>query len=433
MFKKFLEDSEAWDMFVTGAAGTGKTTDMRKDVQHCIDNEIPYVVCAYTHKACGILRSKLPAGARVQTLHSFLGKRPTVNSSAVKMSEVSSSMQTSKPDEEPRVMFLDEYSMVGDKDTMDIRACQDPMYTGQPILKLVAYGDHHQLPPVGDKQTLKAEGSKYHKKLTKQYRNDNPLQIPLKKLISYIDKEAQPEPLESIPGFFERGIDIDKVRFREPDKVYLAFTNKRVEDLNYKIQGYEFPANDDDVFSPTTQHHYVFKHSVEDVNCIDLHYTDPLSLGSKFKTLEGLIDSENCSFGLFQDNDGAEFVFAYVFGHYRFKRLREELQRAAVASNKAIEDEFKGYKAVGWAKVNYTHKLARERSKAWREFLSFDDCVVCMDFVHAMTVHKSQGSTFHTVILDTDDLAIAAERNFDLYLTLTYVGMSRASHKVYTP
>ena len=88
MFKQFLDDSQAWDMYVSGAAGKGKTTSLAEYVQHCIDNDIPYIVCAYTHKACGILRSKLPPEAAVCTLHSFLGKRPVINTNATKKEHV---------------------------------------------------------------------------------------------------------------------------------------------------------------------------------------------------------------------------------------------------------------------------------------------------------------------------------------------------------
>ncbi len=431
IFEEFIADEQEWDMFVTGNAGTGKTTEMREYVQYCIDNKIPYVCCAFTHKACGILAGKLPKGARIQTLHSYLQKRPTVNTEATKISQVKSSIQTNKPDEEPKILFLDEFSMVGEKDTMDIRAAQDPEYLGVPKLKLVAFGDLKQLPPVGDVHTLKP-GGKYHRVLTKQWRNDNPLQIPLNKLIAYIDKTEEPAALEEVPGYFIRGIDLNTAVFPIKDKIYLAYTNRRVEDLNSMLQGYQFPAVNDMVFSPSTQHTYQFLEKIEDVEYIDLHYSDPLHLGSKFKTLEGLLDSENCDFGLFEDLDGKTHIFAYVFGHYRFKRMREELESAAVNSNRAIEKEFKGYKAVTWAKANYTHKLARERAKAWREYLSFNDCVICMDFTHAMTVHKGQGSTFNTVIIDTHDLAICAERDFEMYLKLAYVAISRASHKVYT-
>lgn len=435
MIKEFLADDSAWDMFVTGPAGTGKTTSMRKEVEYCIENNISYVVCAHTHKACGILRSKLPPGARVHTLHSFLSKRPTINSEAIKITEVKRSVQTKKVTDAPRILFLDEFSMVGEKDVADIRLAQDPMYTGIPIMKLVAYGDLNQLPPVNDNQYLKP-GGKYWTKLTKIYRNDNGLQKPLNKLIAYINEEQEPEPLQPVPGFFERGHNIDKLKFsNNDDVVYLAYTNRRVQDLNAKIQGFTNVSPGDRVFSPTTQQYYEYEIDIEhtSVEQIDLHYTDPLQLGSKYKTLEGLIASNNCSFGVFIDEEGEVKTLAYVFGHYNYKIIRDQLEYEAVESNKAIENEFTGYKAVSWARANPTHRLARARAKAWRNFLSFNDCVVCIDFTHAMTVHKSQGSTFHTVVLDTDDIAMVANRNFKMYLRLLYVGISRASHKVITP
>jgi hypothetical protein len=345
MFEEFLADPDALDMFVTGDAGTGKTTSLAEYVKYCTDNEIPYVVCAHTHKACAILRSKLPPLSKVQTTHSFLGKRPTINTNAIKISEVNSSVKSSKTDSEPKVMFLDEFSMIGEKDLLDIRSAQDPEYCGVPILKLVAVGDLKQLPPVGDKQTLEPHG-KYHKILKIQYRNDNKLQQVLGKLIAYIDKTEDPAPLQAIPGYFERGVDIDTVHFREEDKIYLAFTNRRVQELNHKHQGYQFPNKSDSVFSPTSQKYYTYVEELANVDYIDMHYTDPLHLGSKFKTLEGLIDAELCDFALFTNEEGESKVFAYVFGHYRYKVLKETLQRAAVDTNKAIEKEFKGYKAV---------------------------------------------------------------------------------------
>ena len=237
-FQAFMQDREAWDMYITGAAGTGKTTKLKEKVQYCIDNEIPYVVCAFTHKACGILRSKLPPGACVRTLHSFLGKRPCINTNATKKEHVNQNVRSqgldtksSETDEEPEVLFLDEYSMVGEKDFMDIREAQDSDYDSIPELKVVWIGDPHQLPPVGDMQAIVPSGD-YQVTLTKIWRNDNPLQQPLNKLISYMEGK-QPEPLEAVPEYFERGHNLIKEYGNcDDDKVLLAYTNKRVETLN---------------------------------------------------------------------------------------------------------------------------------------------------------------------------------------------------------
>ena len=431
MFKEFMADENAWDMYIKGAAGTGKTTSLAAGVQYCIDNEIPYVCCSYTHKACGILRSKLPQDAMVRTLHSFLGKRPVINVHATKKEEVNQNLKSSQTNCEPKVMFLDEYSMIGEKDYMDIREAQDSDYDAVPELKVVWIGDKYQLPPVGDMPAVTPEGP-YQLMLTKQWRNDNPLQLPLNELISFMDG-SDIAPLEPVPGYFERGLDIvEEYKLGKSDSMMLAYTNKRVEELNAKIAGKLYPDESDTVFSPTTQKLYEFKGRVENPQYIDLHYSDPLMLGSKFRTLENLVKSGLCRFAILEDEEGNVWQHAIVFGHYEYKIAKENLEAEAINSNKAIESKYRGFKAAGWAKNNSQTALARTRSKAWRDCLSFKDCVICIDFPYAQTVHKSQGSTYHTVMIDTDDLGICANRNFGMYLKLLYVAISRASHKVIT-
>ena len=422
MFPKFMKDKDAQDMYVTGPAGTGKTHQCRHDVQYCIDNDIPYVVCAYTHKACSVLASKLQPEANIQTLHAFLGKRPTINVHALNIDHVTSSKKMGATDDEPVVMFLDEYSMVGEKDWEDIQAAN---------IKVVWLGDMHQLPPVGDIAAIKPYGP-YQKVLTKQWRNDNPLQEPLNCLISYLEGQ-HPAPLKPVSGYFERGVDIIKAYLKHDDAILLAYTNQRVQELNALAQGAVDPGQFDTLFSPTTRQEYEFCDWVQPqyVNAISIPRDDkPLERETKDRTLEGLIKSKNCKFAVLGKGQH-QITVAAVFGHYEYKKAEERLRNSAVESNLAIEQKHK-CKAAPWAQANRSNKLAKDRAKAWRDYLSFKDCVICLDFNHAMTVHKSQGSTFEVVCLDTDNLALAM-RDFRLYLKLMYVGMSRASKKVYTP
>lgn len=428
IFYNFLEDKTAWDMFLIGAAGTGKTTKLRDYVQYCIDNEIPYVVCAFTHKACNVLSGKLPLGARVQTLHSFLCKRPGVNTNATSMKHINVTSQHSTPDPEPQIMFLDEFSMVGEKDELDIRLLQDPNYSGIPDMKVVWVGDLNQLGPVGDKQTVTPSGD-YIEELTKIWRNDNPLQEPLNALISYIAGE-QPAPLKANSHFI-RGKDIiAEFKACEEDKVLLAYTNQRVEYLNREIKGRPEPQEGDVLFCPSDRQQYIFKRYVDLPERIERIHGDPLELNSKYRTLEGLHAMEDIDYAELLTEDGETVVMACIFGHYQYKKVSDALKKTAAESNQIIERKNPGYKAAAWSKFNSKHVDARQRSKAWREFLSFDECVVCLDFPFAMTVHKSQGSTYNTVFLDMEDLGNCT--NFDSYLKLAYVGISRASHKVIT-
>lgn len=410
MLKKFLLDPDADDMFVMGRAGTGKTTDLKHAVAHCISNDIKYTVCAFTHKACGVLAEKLPEGASIQTLHKFLRKRPTVNTNATRVAQVEGNAVMGDSDQ-VSVVFVDEFGMVGEQDLMDVRALQD----GEVPMKCVWIGDHkYQLPPVGDMFTLHPYG-KYQVNLTKVYRQaeDNPLLATLNQLVSFMDG-ADPVPLiES--EHFTRGKDIVKeASGRVEDSILLAFTNERVEALNRDIQGYAWPLENDLVFSPSTKqrYEYVVEMIPQDVRALDVH-SGELKFGTKYKTLEHLIAMPDISYGMFELGEET-YTYAFVFGHHRYNQLKNKLKKAAVQANQKYE------------------KGDRKRAKAWRDFLTFNECVVCMDFAHAVTVHKSQGSTYDTVYLDTQDIDKARSFDYNLYLRLMYTGISRASNRVIT-
>ena len=435
-FVNFLADEAAWDMYITGAAGTGKTTQLKDEVVYCMENDIPYVVCAYTHRACEILRSKLPAEANVTTLHSFLKKRPTINEHAVNVKQIDSNKRAGAS-ACPTVLFIDEYSMLGEKDGIDIASEQDPDYEGVASMKVVYLGDSHQLPPVGDTPYVKPYGD-YNIVLTRQWRNDNVLQEPLQELIGMLEG-GPAKPLTSNERFV-RGKDIvdeyislvDNVYDAETDCVLLAYTNERVEELNAKIEGRKKPVADCYLFSPTTQQNYRFLGFVKDPDYIDTPFNGEVHKESKYKTLEYLVKAKHCKFAEVQDTGGNILTVAFTFGHYQYKIKIDELKAAAAKSNADIEKTHRWFKATVWAKNNAKTKLARARAKAWRDFLSYDECVICLDFAHAMTVHKSQGSTFETVLIDTEDLYKCADMNWKMYLKLMYVAISRASTMVIT-
>lgn len=435
-FKQFILSDNSEDMFVTGVAGTGKTTDLCGTVQYCIDNNISYIVCAFTHDACKILRSKLPENANVQTLHKFIKKRPSINTEALKYEHVTTNSVFGKA-EKVQVLFVDEYSQVGERDLMTIRELQDNVEDeeGEILeagLRVCWLGDPHQLPPVGDAQAIQPHG-KFSIRLTKQYRQiaGNPLSKAIAQLISFIEG-APAEPLLT-SEYFRRGEDIhSKYLACDTSKILLAFTNQKVQELNWTLEQKSEPECDDTVFSPSTKQKYTFVRDIPSylVYEIDKAFGEPLKLGSKYKTLEFLL-SQNYKFCEVEDEEGNNSVFAYIFGHYEYKKELEELKRLAAGVNKAIFDA-EGMSAATWAKANPDARASRDRAYAWRKFLSFNECVICLDFAHAKTIHKAQGSTYHSVFLDSEDLGIAAETNYMLYLKLMYVALSRATHTVIT-
>lgn len=434
-----MKDREAEHMYITGQAGTGKTTSLKELVQFCMDKGIEYQVCAYTHDACKILRNKLPPGAYISTLHSFLEKRPTINIEANKVSKVETNSSAGRRIGEIDVLLIDEFSMIGEKDYTDVQdiqyATEDEFETSEyPVMKVIWIGDPNQLPPVKDQPAV-IPGGEYWHKLTKIWRQaeDNPLITPLTQLVGFINGE-EPEKLVTSDKFI-RGDEnlLQSYKDCKRDKMLLAYTNQRVQDLNFAIEGREEPIEGDKVFSSTTRKTYTFNGIVprEFVNCV-AQYNGELSLGSKYKTLEYLISSRMCDFYELEDETGKTDVYPVIFGTKNFNNAKDEYAEEAVKVNKSIERQFEVDKAAQWASMNRSHPMARERAQAWRKYLAVKSNLFSVDFTHAKTVHKAQGTTIDTVFLDAIDLEKCMHRDFILFCKLFYVALSRASNMVIT-
>lgn len=432
-FKEFLLDKSAPTMYIVGVAGTGKTTSLHDLIEFCEQEKLLSIVCAYTHKAVSVLKEKLPQNrtrSNVCTLHKYLRKRPTVNTLAVKVHQVDTNTQMSMPDEID-VLFIDEFSMIGEKDYVDIVNAQYDE-NGDIKHKVVYIGDPNQLPPVKDMQSINPSG-KYCVYLKTIYRqsNDNPLLGLLSDLNNYINGET-PKPLKDNASFI-RNTDIIKL-YKEckTSKVILAYTNACVESINSQIQGRSFPEISDEVYSPTIRQMYNVEVILPTGECDYIHSVtnELVERNSKYKTLETLETLDGVEFGMFQDSEMDLVQRAFVFGHNNYLLKSQSLAKKAVNINKKIESKYGN--AASWASDNWQDPLAMERAKCWREYLAFKNNVICLDFKHAMTVHKSQGSTYETVFLDIQDINKCSDSDYKLYLKLLYVAISRASEKVYT-
>ena len=435
LLARFLKDEKHFEMFVTGRAGTGKTTKVASIVTELEATNTSYIVCAHTHKACGILASKLPETAIVKTLHSYLKKRPGINEHATRAQHVSINTKMSSS-ERPAVVIVDEFSMVGERDYMDLVAMQDP-HDGEKCIKTIFVGDLYQLPPVGDLQTIRPK-EPYWIKLTKVHRTDRPDLLGAMTRIANMIDGAPVERIESSENFV-RNVEIAKLyaEDQETNKVLLAWTNKAVQELNKTVEVLLNGSSKLDgtrLWCPSLRRKLVFESlcNTEEVREL-ITPVGPLPRNTKYKTLEYLLDFKGITFASFYDASiQSSYQLAFVFGHYDYQCKVKELTERAVAANQAIKQHCGDLSPAVWARANSGTNKAKQRAKAWRALLAFKEAVVCVDFPHAMTIHKSQGSTYNHVYIDTKDLSKCAERNLKTSLSLFYVAVSRAALKVYT-
>lgn len=429
-FKKFLEDDThaGFEMFIYGQAGTGKTTSLEELVSYCLEEHIPAVSVAFTHKACLQLIAKLPEKADVQTLHKFLKKRPGINMSATNKKRLQITTQFGKP-EPVRVIFVDEFSMVGDSDYASLGELQDPEYEGVPVTKIVYIGDPMQLPPVKGAQAVSPQG-KYTVSLNKVYRTDHSdLLNTLTQLRTMYDNYVQYQDKSEIKPLGAHDHLVRNCKELPKADIYLAYTNKRVQELNQLLQGRKYLEVGDEVFDATRRLRgkvIDIDHTATSVSTVN----GELTLGMKFEPLEFINSLSYVKFVTLALDEGDEETIPVIFGTHDHKKKVEELAEVATEYNNQIELKYRT-RAKTWAAQNNKDPLARKRAKAWREYLSVNDYVHCLDFDHAMTIHKSQGATYEKVFVDLEDLNIVKGIDLSMFMRLLYVAVSRASSTVY--
>ena len=432
LFLDFLADPDAWEFFLTGGAGTGKTTQLKNLLKLLQKQGLKYLFCAHTHQACKIIRRTLGSDIAVQTLDSLLKFRPVINEDATQKEHIDSRTQACTPEADLQVLLIDEYSMIGEAQAAAIKNFQDPEYTGKPKVKVVYIGDLHQLGPIKDKQVIFPHNP-YWVNLTTRHRTDKPdLVEAMIQLERYIDDPTQPlQPLKSGPNF-RRGVNLlqEYQACKSGNKIFLAWTNEAVQYWNEQLHGSK-PRKA--MFCRTLKHEMEYLDNVELEQVTEVYTpTGPLELGTKYQTLEYLKTMPDIEFMRVYDiTVDSEYTIAAVFGTYNYKVITERYSKIAADVNASIEEQY-NMSAKNWAQANKIAPLARKRAKAWRDLLTFKNAVLCVDHNYAMTIHTSQGSTFEWVFLDTQDLKKCAKKNLKQYLQLYYVAISRATKGVFT-
>jgi len=440
MITKFLEQDDELEAFITGPAGSGKTTYLYGVIETLNKLGVTYKVVAYTHKAKDILVSKLPKDTDISTLHSFLKKRPGINEKAKHIRALMTNSQRGKP-EVLELLVIDEFSFVGEKDYMSLGDLQDSMllttYTckecGQQLdssdeqcicsdepteiveesikpLKVLYVGDLNQLSPVDGPPAVYPH-EPFWERLTTIHRSTSDISIPLSKLVDMIEGKKPMSYLEPTKSFL-RNKDIDKLYKLDDsdDKIMLCYTNKAVENHNISIQGYKTPRLGDILYCPS------LKKTLELVSITDKCSTEDvlttvvgdITKDTKYNPMKVLNSLKYVKFYTCYDVDtGNRLVIPGIFGSYQNKLIRSKLGKNLVELNKQGKDSKKVYK----------------------EYKAINDYVSILDFNHCMTIHKSQGSEYQNVYVDSEDLSICIDKNERM--KLLYVAMSRSKDKIF--
>lgn len=426
---------------LSGSAGTGKTSLVIEYLDYLDDKGIPYILAAPTHKAKLVLEALTGQGAF--TVHQLLSLQPNLDIFELDFRELdffSNSDAYNHPNQIPYkgVIIIDEASMINDDLFEFIIDCARKSES-----KVVWVGDEKQLQPVKSDKLSKVFSLDNKILLTKIYRQkeDSPVLDILSELREHSLNNFEPcKGIEDSIYTFNNAIDFmrsSKDILRETvatgnvlNAKILAFTNARVKALNQASRKLIFGENfknefnlgeiitgydnfQYDSFQFYNSLDYVIRNTPVKEKKILPYLTKPLN-GFTLSLYDTVYKNVNKVFVLSRDNDPNDIA--------NLAKLLEQTRQHAVLLKKSGKSS-----NLMWGKY-YTLM----GSFATTFDLFCDNRVIkkkTFDYGYALTVHKSQGSSFNTVFVDIANINACSDEK--VLRQLQYVAISRTKGDVY--
>lgn len=464
-------DSDETHMTLSGYAGTGKTSLMEMLAEKMNKQYRGIIFSASTNKAAAVLKARVAkSGFPAYTLNKVFGISVEVDpNKEYDAKDLITVLKDSDIIYPGAVVVIDEASMINEHNYNVLNGIAE-----QYGIKIIYVGDEAQLSPVKENKESKVfrDNDGRIARLTKVERTDD----------NAILKEATAlrngEELSGESSFNERGEGVayisqnNKTTIREIVQRFvkglktnpnyfriLAYTNKAVAKYNLAVRnalGY----NDGvpRVGEPMTGYaNWGYEWQTKTYRFINSEAYKVTRVGKPFTsniTVEGVsVTIESIPITLV-DSFGKEDTFNYV----DVKNNPSNLQAATALAKEKSKLWNLARRATGEAKRNYLTQINTIDS-----YLFINDNITegnrtiqakVIDFGYAMTVHKSQGSTFTHVLVDDTDISKATsaedngiyevdlegdsivkigesgEKKVDVQQQLRYVAVSRATNTV---
>lgn len=427
---RFMKSNET-SMTLSGYAGTGKTSLMEMIAQKGKKQHRPVVFCASTNKAAAVLNERVSkAGFKAATLNKVFGISVEVDSNSNTYNARNLVNVLKDADITPgTTVIIDEASMINEEnyDILNNIAKQNS-------LKIIYVGDSAQLAPVNENKISKVFRNGEGKVITltqvertddnailkeaTELRNGNPLSgissfNDKGEGVAYISPNHQDE-INNVVAHYVKGLKHNPNYFR-----ILAYTNKAVSAYNNQVRellGYISPTPN--IGEPMTGYaNWGYNWKTKSYRFINSESYKVSKVGKAHKIATSLNDGTAVTMEAIpltlEDPVGNVDTFDFI----DIKSNPSNLQAAIQLANE---------KKMLWAKAK--HAVGRDaKAKIYQRinfidnFLFVNDNIEdsnhnllqakTIDFGYAMTVHKSQGSTFTNVLMDDVDISRAGLNN----------------------
>lgn len=437
---------------LTGPAGTGKTYLLKAVIKNCNMSYSMIGLSAPTHKACRVLNESIRMpNIKINTLQSDLGLKLNFDVEKFDIHNPPFDPKGRIKIKDFKIYIIDESSMINRGLLMFLeKICK------QNQCKIIYVGDANQLSPVGEKYSAAFKGVQTYA-LTEIIRqgDDNPISelLPLLRydiehktytFLNHIIKHRS-----KFNDTFVKGYEVcDENKFKE-----IVYTNFNDEQLTSNVDFAKIIAFTNVCVS--SWNNYVRNSIIKDANksiitkndlfisytTIVNKFNEAVIKNSEEYIIHDVVNYTHPTYNLkgfmikFQAIHGGQvtaplFVLDHTdkFTIQMYNKLSQELINSAKSSRAAM-------RAQRW-KDYYTFKescllLCNVLGSDMRTIIYGRD----LDYGFALTSHKSQGSTFDTVLVDVDDIVF--DKNGIIYTNCEevnrrlYVACSRAKNKLY--
>ena len=418
--EQMLDFAQGPNMFfrLDGAAGTGKSTCSAFFGREALGLGIQMALAAPTNKATRNLntfKEKVSPSASIPTgtIYSLLG---LVLGNDGEVREVQSTDMHKM--EGVKLCLVDEWSMINANLMGKIH--DSALETGT---KFIFTGDPYQLPPVNEEQSA-VERLHCNARLTKVERHDNQILRLATHLRECIESGARPtfktdRDDDGGVSLMKTGDFRKMIRRAYCSEVYdeypdafktVSWRNVIVDDYNETIRDAMYKGNPADPFEIGER--IVAKAPVLDLLQFKLEGTP---------TFCATTDEEGTVLGV-------QVMPHPIYGEIESWCITFENSYGKIVT--AYMPTRAGYR-IYKAKVEALAAEARQDRRQWPAFWRFKELFAELAPSHALTVHRSQGSTYRTTFLDLDDLMVNYSRNRSEGLRMIYTGCTRPSKALF--
>ena len=431
---RFIKSKDT-SMTLSGYAGTGKTSLMEMIAKKCRKQGKPVMFCATTNKAAAVLDSRVSkAGFKATTLNKTFGINVEVDSSQKSYNARNLVNVLKDVDIMPgTTIIIDEASMINEE---NYRILNDIAKDNN--LKIIYVGDEAQLAPINEDQISKVFRNGDGKVITltqvertddnailkeaTNIRNGKPLSGETSfnskgEGVAYISPQHQ-DAINEVVSHYVKGLKRDPNYFK-----ILAYTNKAVSDYNTQVRsllGYDSPIPQ--VGEPMTGYaNWGYDWRTKSYRFINSESYKVTKVGNPRNKSILLDDGRQVSL------EAVPITLEDSLGHrdeFEFMDIKSNPQNRQAAMVLAEE------KKKLWAMTKRVYGRAAkaelfQRINSLDSFLFVNDNLEdndhnllqskTIDFGYALTIHKSQGSTFTNVLMDDVDVSksIRSNNSFD--------------------